>query len=145
MARRSAEEIRGFEFDWLATDAAGQVALFSTAGGGYAPDAFLEDTEAHDEAIAAIVSAPSSTTAREAPIVQEGLTNTWRIVAERGLFAFDADAHGGGYRLVAIPEKAAVLGDLPVEAVVVAKRIKLGNLVFGRAPVIQADALESGA
>lgn len=57
MRAKSAAEILGLEFDWLASDADGHVALFSTAGGGYTPEAFLQDTDAHDRA------APASTTA----------------------------------------------------------------------------------
>src|SRR5437899_85750 len=41
MGAKSADEILGLEFDWLASDADGHVALFSTAGGGYAPEDFL--------------------------------------------------------------------------------------------------------
>src|SRR5262245_52257163 len=51
VSAKSADEILGLEFDWLASDADGHVALFSTAGGGFAPDEFLSDTDAHDRAI----------------------------------------------------------------------------------------------
>jgi hypothetical protein len=34
---KSAIEIQGFEYDWLGVDDSGCVALFSTAGAGYAP------------------------------------------------------------------------------------------------------------
>lgn len=43
---KGASDIRGYEHDWPARDADDHVALFSTAGGGYAPDEFLRDTEA---------------------------------------------------------------------------------------------------
>lgn len=100
---KSAEEILGLEFDWLASDADGFVALFSTAGGGYAPDEFLRDTDAYDAAIDVVLGSPASTVARFAPELPPGLKNTWRMVAERGLFAFDSDPHGGPYRMVAAP------------------------------------------
>src|SRR4051794_13176045 len=104
MGAKSAEEILGFEFDWLASDAEGHVALFSTAGGGYAPPTFLRDVQAYDDAIDAILAAPASTSTRLAPELPPHCTNTWRLVAERGLFAFDSDVHGGSYRLVAAPQ-----------------------------------------
>jgi hypothetical protein len=50
-APKSREEIQGFEFDWLASDVGGFVALFSTAGAGDVPNAFLQDTGAHEKAI----------------------------------------------------------------------------------------------
>jgi hypothetical protein len=43
--------IDGMEADWLACDADDCVALFSTAGGGYAPREFLKDIDAHGSAI----------------------------------------------------------------------------------------------
>lgn len=58
---KSAEEILGLEYDWLASDAKGFVALFTTAGGGYAPTEFLKDTDAHDRAIDIILDLPATT------------------------------------------------------------------------------------
>lgn len=55
-APKSAEEIQGLELDWLRSDADGHVALFSTAGAGFAPAEFLRDTDAHDEAIDAVLT-----------------------------------------------------------------------------------------
>ncbi|TMQ13418.1 MAG: hypothetical protein E6J91_18345, partial [Deltaproteobacteria bacterium] len=79
MSAKSPEEIWGTEYDWIGVDADGHVALFSTAGGGYAPREFLRDTDAHDEAISAILSLPASTTARLAPELAPQLENTWKL------------------------------------------------------------------
>lgn len=84
MARKTAEEIGGFEYDWIACDADGNVGFFSTAGGGYAPPEFSADTDVVDKAIEAIVTSPARTTARFAPNLPSGHTNTWRLMAERG-------------------------------------------------------------
>lgn len=84
MGAKSAEEIHGLEFDWLATDGDGNVALFSTAGGGFAPEAFLRDTDAHDAAIDTVLAWDARTQARFAPQVSPGLRNTWLLIAERG-------------------------------------------------------------
>jgi len=133
----SAEAIRGFEFDWLAVDADGHVAMLSTAGGGYAPDAFLDDVDAHDEAIGAVLRAPAVTTARYAPVLREGFRNDWAEVAARGLFAYDSDANGGAYRRVAAPEMVATLSSLPAEA---ACAVRLAHLRFAeRASIDAAD------
>lgn len=48
MAQETQDSIQGFEYDWLACDQDGFVGFFSTAGGGYAPDEFLQDVDAHD-------------------------------------------------------------------------------------------------
>jgi hypothetical protein len=125
------EDIVGLEYDWLAVDAEGLVGLLSTAGGGYAPKAFLADIDAFDAAIATILSLAPRTTAatcnRELPA---GLTNTWKLMAERGLFAFDSDPHGGPYRLIAAPHRPVSLQDLPPMVRGVAERVVLSTVVF---------------
>jgi hypothetical protein len=126
----SEEDIRGLEFDWLAVDAAGFVALFSTAGGGYAPEKFREDTTMYDAAIGAILALSANTAAvckRELP---NGLQNTWKLVAERGLFAFDSDPNGGPYERIAAPATPIEVSLLPTEVAVVATRIVYSNIFF---------------
>ena len=130
MGAKSAKDILGFEFDWLASDSDGHVAFFSTAGGGYAPEEFLRDTEIHDIAIDAILAMPPKTKARMAPQVSPGLKNTWLLMADRGVFAFDSDPNGGPYRLVAAPEEPICIPDLPQIVVTVASQFVLRDLRF---------------
>ena len=138
-----AEEIQGLEYDWLASDEDGHVALFSTAGGGYAPAEFLRDTNAHDAAIDAILAVPVSTAASFAPAVAPGLQNTWKMVAERGLFAFDCDLNGGPYRLVAAPLVPLRMDFLPAFASDVVSRLKL-KMRFEVQAVVTAELLGKG-
>jgi hypothetical protein len=122
---KSAEEIHGFEYDWLASDEVGGVALFSTAGAGYAPAAFLSDTDAYDDAIREVLALPASTTAKFAPPVGAGCINTWELVAERGLYAYDCDPNGGPYRLVAAPVVPIRATDLSGQIADIVARIQL--------------------
>jgi hypothetical protein len=125
MNARPAQDILGFEYDWLASDADGHVALFSTAGGGYAPASFLGDTESHGAAIEAILALPKSTETRFAPALAPDLENTWLMVAERGLFAFDSHADGGPYRMVAAPEAPIHVSRLPSSVASVVRSVPL--------------------
>ena len=106
----------GLEFDWIAVDASGRVALFSTAGSGYVPPSVLVDADGHDAALAAILETPAVTTAAFTPQVGPGCVNTWRLVAERGLFAYDSDCVSANYRLVAAPTTARLIDELPEAA-----------------------------
>jgi hypothetical protein len=142
MRTRTADEIRGFEFDWLASDADGHVALFSTAGGGYAPEEFLQDTDAHEAAIDALLASAPSTRARFAPGLCPELPNTWLEVAKRGLFAFDAAPNGGPYRLVAAPEVAAHVAELDGPAAVVVRSLILPRLRFSELTEIPEELLQ---
>ncbi len=143
MSLKSPEENQGYEFDWLASDAVGHVALFSTAGGGYAPEEFLRDTEAHDAAIDAILASPVTSRVCFAPELATGLVNTWRAVAERGVFAFDSDAQGGPYRLVAVPETPRLSAELPGIATTVTDLLVLSHLRFAELSVIPMGLLDA--
>ena len=127
---KTADEIRGLEYDWIALDAEGRVALFSTAGAGFAPSAFLEATDAYDGALAAILEGPATTVPRLAPDLASSMENTWRLAAERGLFAFDCDPNGGPYRIVAAPMIPRLVGAMPPSVAAVISRIHLRWIRF---------------
>ncbi len=131
MATRSREYIEGFEFDWLACDADGHVALFSTAGGGYAPEEFLEDVEAHERAIGLVLS--------EGP----GGEDTWSRCGERGLFAYDSDYLGSPYRRIAAPERALRLEELPPQVVDVVRRVVFNGLRFSEENELSGELLKA--
>ncbi len=133
-------DVLGFEYDWLGSDDSGCVALFSTAGAGFAPKAFLRDTDAHDTAIQAVLALPATTQPRFAPDLAPGLINTWRLVAERGLYAYDCDPNGGHYRLVAAPAVPARVDSLPLAVANVATAVRC-PLCFEYLPIITDDVL----
>lgn len=143
MIPKAPRDIVGLEFDWLASDADGHVALFSTAGGGWAPKEFLDDTDAHDRAIDAITRMAPRTQVRFAPQLPDGLVNTWQQVAERGLFAFDSDPNGGPYRLVAAPAVPISVAELPEPATAIAQQLGFRNLHFSQQPEISESLLRA--
>jgi hypothetical protein len=141
--RKSIEEIQGFEFDWLGADCAGRIALFSTAGAGHAPAAFLDDTDGHQRAIDDILGSPKVCEAVFYPKVRDGLINTWRLAAERGLYAFDADPNGGPYKLVAKPVVSRHLPTLPLGMQSLVKGTTFTKLNFERDTVVTEYLLAS--
>ena len=130
MSSKTSEDILGFEYDWLAVDKDGYIGLFSTAGGGRAPEAFLADTDAHDAGLEALMAAPRTTPPRFYREIKPGLDNAWKEAAERGVFAFDSDPHGGPYRLVAAPQSPIRLAEAPGPTADAASRVKLDQLNF---------------
>ncbi|NTX65652.1 hypothetical protein HUA74_33830 [Myxococcus sp. CA051A] len=141
MSQETQDSIQGFEYDWLACDQDGFVGFFSTAGGGYAPDAFLQDVDAHDHAIAIIRSMVPST----APVPEPGQLSEpgdpWQQMAARGLYAFDSSFHGGPYRLTAAPTAPVRLSDLPEAAARVAGKLIYNGLRFSELKSISEDLL----
>jgi hypothetical protein len=142
IGRKTADEVEGFEYDWLACDADDYVGFFSTAGGGYAPGQLLENTDRHDAAIKLILSLPVSTSAEFAPDLAPKYENTWRMVAERGLYAYDADFNGGPYRLVAVPRVPKKVGQFPDSISSVVRLLRLRGQKFSDRDEISGDTLE---
>jgi hypothetical protein len=142
MSKKSAIDISGFEFDWLGVDAEDAVGFFSTAGGGYAPEEFLDDTEAHEQAIEAILGHPVSTSAVCTRQLKPKFQDTWRMMAERGIFAFDSDPNGGPYQRIATPIVPIRVGALPDSAAEVARRIRYPQLRFSALDTISEDLLK---
>jgi len=96
---RSADDLRGIDSDWLARDADDYVGPSSALqGGGYTPEGFVQNLDAHvaahrcDSCIA-----PDRLRRNLRRSCVPGFTNTWRLVAERGLFAFDSDFRGADF------------------------------------------------
>ena len=139
--KMSADDILGAEHDWLASDADNHVGLFTTAGGGYAPEEYLHNIDAHIAAIEAILALPASTTSRFAPELSDDHVNTWRLVAERGLFAFDSDVGGGPYTQVAAPRIPIPATELPAIVLEVLNPLQYHRLHFATSPSLSADSL----
>lgn len=130
MKAKTRDEILGLEYDWLASDGDGHVAIFTTAGGSYAPEEFLRDTEEHDRAIEVALAIPPLTEAVLAPRLKPGLRNTWLDLARRGFFGFDGDPNGGPYAKVAVPRHPVHVDDLPTETATVVRRLVFPHLNF---------------
>lgn len=138
MTAKKLKDIEGYEYDWLAHDRVGFVAMFSTAGGGVAPDVFLNDTGAHDRAIDAILELPPTTEAELATELRSGLPNRWKAMALRGFFSFDADPNGGPYRLESAPAVPLLLSQLPQSVASVVMTIRFTMLQFDVAKKISS-------
>jgi hypothetical protein len=145
MTAKSHDEILGIEYDWLASDGDGHVAIFTTAGGSYAPEEFLRGTDEHDHAIEVALTRPPSTTAVFAPKLKPGIKNTWLELAERGFFGFDGDPNGGPYGKVAAPMRPVHVENLPPEIAAVVRRLVFPRLKFAALDRVTSDALGAEA
>jgi hypothetical protein len=142
MTASTLADIWGTEADWLACDADDHVAMFSTAGSGFAPQTYLDDIDVHHAAITAILSRPASTSAAFFPEIGPGLKNDWRLAAERGLYAFDNSPSGGDYSLVAAPIRVASLAELPVDLARLIATIRFRTLRFAEHKTLSNHDIE---
>lgn len=90
-------------------------------------------------AIERLLALRATTATRFHPKIPDGLDNTWRAVAERGLFAFDCPPGQQRYRLVAAPLLATRASALPAEIHEVARRIRC-RVVFADQTVLDAES-----
>jgi len=106
---------RDVDMPWVAVDAAGRLAVFTTAGEGPVPASALRASAAAEAAVAElpIVGGNKLLVAYPRP-------DDFIAFAERGLYAYDwCDAHrtatasSGSYELVAVPLRPVLISELP--------------------------------
>ncbi len=129
----------GLDFDWLASDAEGYVAVFASAGGEIPPAAVLRDPDAHVRALGELLAAPACTRALFAPSgAGEG---RWRAAAERGLFVYRCSPDGGPYRLAAAPESPIRALHLDVGPGFLVQTLRFSHLRFRHIQSVAPDVL----
>jgi len=105
------EELWGWEWDFLAVDAAGAVALLSSAGHGPIPAGVLNHRLLVERAVSELVDLPilGAVADRRDAGNQSADYSDWFAMSERGLFAYDWQ---GAYRLVSSPTDAISISTL---------------------------------
>ena len=87
-------EIQGREFDWFASDSAGAIAIFATAGEGFVPDSAIVSGRRIEQIVNSI------------PTPNWGSDAVWDDYSQTGLVVFDWKLPGGPYRCVRRPKVA---------------------------------------
>jgi hypothetical protein len=105
----------GIDMPWVAVDAAGRLAVFTTAGEGPLPQSALQVSAAAEAAVAELPTVGGSRL-----LVNYARPDDFIAFAGRGLYAYDwYDAHrtaatsSGCYELVAAPLRPVLIGELP--------------------------------
>jgi hypothetical protein len=94
-------EVWGIEFDWVAVDCSGRVALFASAGSGQVPPQAVA-LDSRYEHLCTHLGIPHG-------------PDTWRRAADAGLFAYDCSFNGGPYCLKDSPSTPITTDKLPLE------------------------------
>jgi hypothetical protein len=103
------------DLPWVAVDAAGRLAVFTTADQGPVPASALQASAAVEAVVAEL-----SVVGGSRLLVDYPRPDDFVAFAERGLYAYDwCDAHRtaaaskGCYELVAVPLRPVLIGELP--------------------------------
>jgi hypothetical protein len=123
------DEIRGLEFDWLATDVNGCVAVMVTAGTALVPDAVL--------------AAEPITDALQEHVKPNPFRFECDEFAAAGLYVYECDPPlHGHYRRVAVPSVALHVKDLPERLRRSAEVFSFTGLAFATArEILPGDVL----
>lgn len=133
--------LQDFDVGWVATDAVGQVALFTTGGPGPVPDSALPSVENSEEFVLSLpeVSDVDRATARAG-------ANAFVEFAKRGFFAYDwSDVHRDsrqalrGYELQYRPLNPQTLFNLPAPLRTLAEVTRLSDVTFGASIIVIGD------
>ncbi|WUJ68530.1 hypothetical protein OG809_25890 [Kribbella soli] len=106
-------ELWGREWDFLAVDQCGQVAVLSTAGYGPIPPAVLAARETVERAIDDLMRQPVITSAVPTDPDRSGNYSDWYAVSARGFYAFDWHVWHGPYEPIATPADPLHVEHLP--------------------------------
>lgn len=114
MIRRHVHELSNIELDWLACDADGFVALFSSAGFGPVPEELPAMVEAIDAALDRIKALPLTGDEASADTTDP---DEWTAAAQRGFFAFDWAHDHDRYEIEALPKRPLRLDQIQDEVI----------------------------
>jgi len=130
-----------FDAGWLATDAIGQVALFTTAGVGPIPDSALLSIDSAEDSV---LSLPEVTDVELISAVPR--PDDFVAFAKRGVFSYDwSDVHRtshqvlGGYELQCRPLNPLTLHELPEPLRAMAQATRIPDATFGASMVLSID------
>ncbi|MDR3619283.1 MAG: hypothetical protein P4L85_08030 [Paludisphaera borealis] len=133
----------GWDYAWLAADAAGHVAIFTNAGQGPIPIAVLADRRASDHAERLVEALPERSDCQM--LVALPRPDDFIAYARRGLFAYDwQDCHrdtgwSHRYELLARPTAPVLVEELPGEVVALIGRVWFQSLRFAESMAIAVD------
>lgn len=133
--------LQDFDVGWLATDAVGHVALFTTGGRGPIPDTALPSVENAEEFV---LSLPEVSDVEL--VTSMSGTNAFVAFAKRGFFAYDwSDVHRDtcqalrGYELQYRPTSPLTLADLSAPLRALAEVTRLPDVTFGASIIAIAE------
>ena len=120
------------EFDWLAVDRCGHLAVVSTAGAGPIPAEVLKvGTERELTDPQSVIEALPILGNARAEGRGPGECTEWIEAGRRGVFVYDWRLNGGPYERIIVPEAPLVASLLESEA-----RVAVVNTCFAEAQII---------
>ncbi|MBD9480133.1 hypothetical protein [Pseudoxanthomonas sp. PXM02] len=134
-------DLQGVDAAWLAIDAIGQVAIFTTGGEGPIPTTALVSAHAVEELVLSLPEVSSVDL-----LVTLSRPDDFVTLSKRGLFAYDwSDVHRttrqylGGYELQSRPKTPLGLSDLPGPLRALAAATQLSGVMFGTSIVVPGN------
>lgn len=128
----------GIDAAWLAVDAQGRVAIFTTGGEGPIPETAWASVEAGEELVQSLPEVSGHELLASVPRPTDFVS-----FAKRGLFAYDwSDVHRvaskalGGYELQALPISPLQVSQLPAPLQVLAGTTLFAGIAFGSKLVV---------
>ena len=131
----------GWDYAWLATDAIGQIGIFTNAGEGPVPTVVLASRNLADQAEELVRRLPAR--GRADLLTSLPRPEDFVAFADRGLFAYDwQDAHRttsnrlNRYELVALPVTPLTILEMTPEIQELAPLVRFVSLRFSECPYI---------
>lgn len=107
------EELSGTEWDFLAVDQDGSLAILSTAGYGPIPSVVLNAASVVNAATGMLPELRMIGQSIDSRVDRAGDYSDWYELSRRGLYAYDWRVHRGPYERVSTPTVALSLNGTP--------------------------------
>ncbi|MBU1219015.1 hypothetical protein KKF34_02030 [Myxococcota bacterium] len=108
----SIKDLKGTEHVWPACDKLGNIAVFVTAGGGYAPITYIKNFKIFELVLEYLSKLPIVNNAYiEYKLDSSYLKNPFSLV-NKGVFIFDSDSFGCPYKMVEAPNTLVNLNEI---------------------------------
>jgi hypothetical protein len=124
--------LAGVEFDWLAVDRDGHVALLSTFGSAVVPGWIEVSFDAYEELPRSLWPLKR----RAFAVAPPWTFHEWLAAAARGIYAYDWSADTGPYLRLARPFPPAKVDALPEPVAALARRTRFPHVCFRSSPAL---------
>jgi hypothetical protein len=127
----------GIEFDWLAVDEQGHVAVFSSSGSGPVPAAVNAAAAAVDSAVDVIAALEviGGYTDVSGCVAEDGDYTDWYLFSSQGFYAFQWDLWDGPYIRICSPTRPITISELSPTIAQPAKLVQF-NGAFAESDIV---------
>ena len=133
--------VTGVEFDWVACDRDGHVALLASAGSGVVSPSVAVDGDDAEDLIGRLAALPETGRAHSKAGLAHDADGQWESLGKRGIFVYDFALGARSYQQIVTPASPTRLDGLPVALRTEVGKVRLAGAEFAVMEVLGLETL----